>query len=99
MSQRIKRAKERKQDTGFASMATGGYVTQHSPITQPVVRVPQKVTGDIKPEIPQGLAKASPFFKKLEDVLPKSKIEEAKAIAEASIPVVKAEEEETEEDE
>lgn len=99
MSQRIKRAIERKQSTGFVSIATGGFVAQHSRDNDPHVRVPQKATGDIKPEaeMPQGLAKASPKFKKLEDLLPKTKIDEAKAIAEASIKLEKEEEKKEEE--
>lgn len=83
MNQRNKRASERKQNINGSTMATGGYVVKHSPNEEPEVRVPQKATGDVKP---QGLAKASPFFKKLEDAIkPETPEKEKKIIAEATI--------------
>jgi hypothetical protein len=79
MSQRIKRSQDRKM-----TISTGGLVAQHGRGEAPVVRVPQKVTGDIKPELPKGLAKASPFLKKIEPVVPTSEKDEKDAIAKAS---------------
>ena len=79
MSQRIRRAQGRK-----ATMATGGFVSHHDRGEQPEVRVPQRATGDVPGEQLGGLAKASPFFKKLAEVQPPSKAAEQKAIAEAS---------------
>lgn len=86
MNQRIKRARKGKgaQDLGASTMQTGGHVVAHSRDAEPVVRVPQKTTGDVPAEQSQGLAKASPFFKKLSEVLPKSKADEKKALAEAT---------------
>ena len=82
MSQRIKRAQERKNDG--STFNTGGYVVHHDRDEQPVVRVPQKTTGDVPAEKLSGVAKASPFFKKLDEpVKPKNKQDEKKVIAEA----------------
>mgnify|MGYP001569948619 CR=1 FL=1 len=85
MSQRIRRAKDRKNG---ATMSTGGHIVHHDRGEEVVVRTPpMKSTGNIPGEQP-GFAKASPFFKKLAEVMPpKSKAEEKKVIAEASKPV------------
>lgn len=90
MNQRNKRSSERKkQNTDGATMATGGHVVRHIPNESPEVRVPSKVTGDVKP---QGVAKASPFFKKIEEVLPpKTKADEKKIIAAATETTIKDE--------
>ena len=64
-------------------MHTGGHVASHSRTSDPVVRVPQKATGDVPAEKISGAAKASPFFKELKEVLPTSKKEEQKVIAQA----------------
>jgi hypothetical protein len=87
MNQRVKRSNKGKgeQDISGSTMHTGGHVSSHSREADPVVRTPQKATGDVPAEKSKGLAKASPFFKKLKDtVKPKSKAEEKKALAEAS---------------
>lgn len=79
MSQRIRRAQDRK-----ATMATGGHVVHHDRGMDPIVRVPQKATGDVKGDKLAGLAKASPFFKPLAELPPATKADEKKAVAEAS---------------
>jgi len=85
MNQRSKRARDRKkQDLNSATMHTGGHLASHSRKADPVVRTPQKATGDVPAEKIKGLAKASPFFKKVKEALPKSKAEEKKVIAEAT---------------
>ena len=89
MSQRIKRARERKQNLDGATMATGGHVVRHSRNADPVIRTPpQKATGNLPAEEPKlvGLAKASPFFKpEIAPVKPIGKDEEKKAIADAKL--------------
>ena len=94
MSQRIRRAQGRK-----ATMATGGLVSHHNRGEVPEVRVPQRATGDVSGENLPGLAKASPFFKKLAEMQPPTKAAEQKAIAEAIEDVVDDEPEEVENDE
>jgi hypothetical protein len=88
MNQRSKRARDRKragQDVGAAVMSTGGHVVSHRRDAEPVVRTPAKTTGDVSGEKVGGVAKASPFFRKLGEVVnPKSKTEEKRAIAEAT---------------
>ena len=82
MNQRIKKFRDRKaQDTSNVSINTGGHVVQHSAGRDPVVRTPQKATGNL-PD--RGFAKASPLFKKIDEVVPLSKEEEKKAIAEST---------------
>lgn len=89
MSQRIRRAKDRKNQLDGATMATGGHVVHHTRGLNPVVRIPQKVTGEVPSEKLAGTAKASPFFKPIAEIKPSSKAEEKKAIAEAVQPVEK----------
>jgi hypothetical protein len=72
-------------------MATGGHVVHYNRGQEPVVRIPQKTTGDVPAEQAAGLAKASPFFKKLAEVMPKTKAEEKKVVAEAIVKPVVAE--------
>jgi len=100
MNQRSKRARDRKngQDIGASTFNTGGHVASHRRGSDPVVRTPQKATGDVPAEKISGAAKASPFFKKLKEVLPGSKAEEKKVIAKATekAPEVKTEEAKTE---
>lgn len=98
MNQRVRRAQDRKKTDG-STMATGGHVVHHNRGEQPVVRVPQKATGEVPGDSQHGLAKASPFFKKLAEVLPPTKAEERKAIAEASKEIVDSEIETQEEQE
>ncbi len=84
MNQRQKRARDRRrsQDIGASTIQTGGHVAHHRRGSDPVVRTPQKATGDVPGDKARGLAKASPFFKKLKDVVsPKSQDDEKKAIA------------------
>lgn len=88
MSQRIRRAQDRKNQIDGSTMSTGGHVVRYDRGEAPVVRVPQKATGDVPGDKLTGLAKASPFFQKLAEVLPPTKAEEQKAIAEASEEVV-----------
>jgi len=86
MNQRSKRARDRKSgqnNVGTSFLNTGGHVVSHGRGVEPIVLTPQKTTGDVPAEKTSGLAKASPFFQKLKDVLPKSKTEEKKVIAEA----------------
>lgn len=88
MNQRSKRARKGKgdQNIGASTMHTGGHVVSHGRSQEPEVRLPQKATGDVPSEKSQGLAKASPYFKKVEDVMPqpKSKSEEKRIIAQAT---------------
>ncbi|MCV0439716.1 MAG: hypothetical protein K5880_13905 [Hydrogenophaga sp.] len=102
MNQRSKRARDRKrgQDIGASTMHTGGHVAAHRRGADPVVRTPLKATGDIQGDKAQGLAKASPFFKKLGEIVkPKSKEEEKQVIASATEdPVGEAEQESQEEE-
>jgi hypothetical protein len=94
MNQRLSRNKDKNNNTDFVSLGTGGHVTRHSPNEQPQVQVPQKATGDIKPEVPQpGAAKASPNFKKVEpNAKAQTKQDEKTVIAQNSTPVVEDEE-------
>jgi hypothetical protein len=67
MNQRIRRA-SRKGST----FATGGHVVHHARGAEPEVRVP----AEKQPEPKQpGLAKASPFFKKLSEITKANKNE------------------------
>lgn len=77
MNQRNKRARDRK-----VTLATGGHLVHNERGKEPEVRI-QKATGDVKPS---GLAKASPFFKKIDAGLekPQSPEEEKKVIASAT---------------
>jgi len=80
MNQRIKRSRNRKD---FSTMATGGHVVNHAPKQEAEVRTPSKATGDVKGDNLSGLAKASPFFKKVtERVLGRTEKEKAEAIEE-----------------
>lgn len=102
MNQRSRRAKKGKgvQDISGATINTGGLIARHDRGKDPEIRVPQKTTGDIPAEKAKGLAKASPLFKKLKElVLPESKVDEAQAVAEASVEVEEQEEPEAEEQE
>lgn len=104
MNQRSKRARDRRragQDIGASTMHTGGHVASHRRNADPVVRTPQKATGDVQGDKAHGLAKASPFFQKLKEVVkPSSKEDEAKAIAGATEdPVVENDETEDENEE
>ena len=98
MNQRSKRSSDRKiQDIGASVMATGGHVVSHKPKEEPVVRTPQRATGDVPADKVEGLAKASPAFKKVEEVVkPKTKADEKKAIAKATEKKVTKKEEEKE---
>ena len=82
MNQRNKRARDRK-----ATLSTGGHVVHQERGKEPEVKV-QKTTGDVKPN---GLAKASPFFKPLEAGLekPQSPEEEKKVVASATEKILK----------
>lgn len=96
MNQRQKRARDRRregQDIGASTMHTGGHVASHRAGAEPVVRTPQKATGDVQGDKAQGLAKASPFFKKLKEIVkPQSKADEKQAIASATEdPITEAE--------
>jgi len=91
MNQKNKRSRDRKrvQNLDGSVMNTGGHVVSHSRDAAPVVRTPQKATGDVPAENTKGIAKASPFFKKVAEVVkPKSKEEEKKAIAKATEKVI-----------
>lgn len=84
MNQRVKRSQDRK-----STFATGGQVVQHSRDADPVIRTPQKTTGDVSGEKLAGLAKASPFFQKLEEAIkPQTQEEEKKAIAKATEKII-----------
>jgi len=89
MNQRLSRSKDKKNNTGFVSVGTGGHVSRHSPNEAPQVQVPpMKATGDIKPEEQKGIAKASPAF---QPITPPAKAmnkkDEKEVIAKNSEPV------------
>lgn len=63
MNQRRSRGNNSKNNLDFMSVNTGGLTARHTPNEDPQVQTPQKVTGETKPEVPQGAAKASPNFK------------------------------------
>lgn len=97
MNQRLSRNNKKGNNLNFVSIGTGGDVTRHVPNEPVQVQVPQKATGDIKPEPapkpvevakPQaGTAKASPNFKPITPPEQQvSKEEEQKAIANNSTP-------------
>ena len=65
MNQRRSRGNDSKNNLDFVSINTGGHTARHTPNEDPQVQTPQKVTGESKPEIPQGAAKASPNFKQI----------------------------------
>lgn len=70
------------------SINTGGHVARHTPNEDPQVQTPQKITGELKPEVPVGTAKASPNFKPITaPVKAMDKQTEKKVIAENSTPV------------
>lgn len=88
MNQRSSRNKNNQNNLDFMSINTGGHTARHTPNEDPKVQIPQKVTGESKPEVPQGIAKASPAFKQ---ITPSSKAmdkqDEKKVIAENSTKV------------
>jgi hypothetical protein len=65
MNQRRSRGNNNKNNLDFVSLNTGGLTARHAPNENPQVQTPQKVTGESKPEVPQGAAKASPNFKQI----------------------------------
>lgn len=83
MNQRMSKNSKKNNNLNFVSLNTGGLTARHSPNTAPDVQVPQKATGDIKPEFIPAIAKASPNFKPLDPVKTELTDEEKKkAIAE-----------------
>jgi hypothetical protein len=89
MNQRRSRGNNSKNNLDFMSLNTGGLTARHTPNEDPQVQTPpQKVTGETKPEVPQGAAKASPNFK---PITPPAKAmdkqTEKKVISENSTPV------------
>lgn len=98
MNQRQKRARDRRragQDVSRSFFGTGSFVSSNRRGDEAIVKMPQKATGDVQDEQVTGLAKASPFFRKLEEepVVPETKEEEKRIIASA------VEEDEDDEDE
>jgi hypothetical protein len=88
MNQRRSRGSNDKNHLDFVSYNAGGYTARHTPNEDPKVQTPQKVTGESKPEIPQGAAKASPNFKAITPpAKAMDKQTEKKVIAENSVPV------------
>ena len=86
MNQRLRRQRDGKNNLGIVTVQTGGHVAQHRANEDAEVKVPQKATGDVKDEKLKGLAKASPFFKKVKEaVKPVTKKEEQKIIAKATV--------------
>lgn len=85
MNQRSSRRKSRNNSLDFMSINTGGHTARHTPNEDPQVQIPEKITGELKPEIPQGSAKASPNFKPITPpVKAMDKQTEKKVIAENS---------------
>ena len=65
------------------SVHTGGFGARHARGKDPVIEVPPKITGDVKDHKLSGLAKASPFFNRVKEIIqPKTQEEEKKTIAE-----------------
>lgn len=89
MNQRLSRNSKKNNNMDFVSLSMGGHTARHTPNEDPQVQVPQKATGDIKPEVPQaGAAKASPNFKPVPVPAKRpTKEDEKKVIAENSTPV------------
>jgi hypothetical protein len=89
MSQRLKRAKNRNKgnNVGFIAASTGSFGTRMSRGEPTEVEVPKKVTGDVRNDKMKGLAKASPFFKKVRDKITPSKEDEKKALAKNIKPI------------
>lgn len=88
MNQRSSRNRNSKNNLDFVSINTGGYTTRHTPNEDPKVQTPQKVTGESKPEVSQGAAKASPAFKQITPpAKAMDKQDEKKVIAENSTKV------------
>jgi len=90
MNQRIRKSRDRRrdgQDVGRSAFATGGHVSSQARGADADVRVPQRTTGDVSGEGLTGSAKASPFFKRLDEKLsetPQDKEEERRVIAQAT---------------
>jgi len=87
MNQRVNRSKKGKGENniGGSTINTGGHVAHHARGKETVVKTPQKATGDVPAKKLSGLAKASPFFEKVKEVVkPKTKAEEKQAIAKAT---------------
>jgi len=91
MNQRISRRSRKVQNISQISIGNSAHPARqnvdHSPVE---VVIPQKATGDIKPEEKlterlAGLAKASPLFKKVEPKEIVSKDEEKLAIAKSIV--------------
>jgi|SRR5689334_8079794 len=98
MNQRLSRNSKKNNNMDFMSVNAGGHVARHTPNEAPQVQVPQKTTGDIKPEVPlPGAAKASPNFKPTPPAKTPPK-DEKKVIAENSTPVKPIEEKSEETD-
>lgn len=95
MNQRNRRSRDRKseQNIGKSTFATGGHVVSHGRAQEPEIKVPQKATGDVPAEKLSGLAKASPFFKKMKEVIIGKKEDEKKVIATATQEVAETKEE------
>jgi hypothetical protein len=88
MNQRISRKSKKNNQLDFMSINAGGLTARHTPNEAPKVQTPQKVTGESKPEVPQGAAKASPNFKQITPpAKAMDKQTEKKVIAENSTPV------------
>ena len=99
MSQRIKRAKDHNTDKTGSTFNTGGIVVRHNGVDEAIVKVPHKTTGDIPEDKMVGLAKASPFFKNIEEVTkPKTKEEENKIVASSVEKVISDPKKDTTED-
>jgi hypothetical protein len=85
MNQRRSRNANSQNKLDFMAFNTGGHAARHAPNEDAQVLTPQKVTGESKPEVPQGIAKASPNFK---PITPPAKAmdkqDEEKVIAENS---------------
>lgn len=90
MNQRLSRHLKKNNNLDFISLSTGGQTARHIPNEAPQLQMPQKATGDIKPEEKPkaGTAKASPNFKPIPPpVKPLSQEDEKKVIASNSEPV------------
>jgi len=92
MNQRISRNKDNNNNLDFVSINTGGHTARHAPNEDPQVQVPQKITGELKPEVPLGVAKASPNFKPITPPAKATdKTDEKKIISENSTTVTDSE--------
>ena len=81
MNQRVRRSSKKKNRIDFVSMATGGHNTLRGTDGKGEVQVPKPTEKPKK----KGLAKGSPFFKRLKKTEVPSALDQGKALAKNEI--------------